>query len=73
MIEKVNGNRDNEDSHWCDKTFGDTYIPSASAKRLNQDFANAVCSVQMQNVEQTEGKIDKQGKEGRGEMGGQEK
>ena len=49
MTEEVNDNWDNEDSHWCDKTFGDTYIPSTSAKRLNQDFANAVCKCKMQN------------------------
>ena len=47
MTEEVNDNWDNEDSHWCDKTFGDTYIPSTSAKRLNQDFANAVCKCKM--------------------------
>ena len=39
LLDEVNNNRDNNDSHWFGNNFGQDYMPSDSDKRPSHVFA----------------------------------
>ena len=46
VIDEVNDNKQDSESHWYKASLGKVYIPYTSNKRPDKDFVNAVCKVQ---------------------------
>ena len=45
LIDEVNDNKQDSESHWYKALFGKVYIPYTSNKRPDKNFVNAVCKV----------------------------